>query len=89
MTIRKKLKAKIKTDTGFDIPDNAVFHRHSNLSWQQLTAGRLIWYWRIPADGSRLANEYTIGSSEKMTDLLKCPCIKLHKHAGQTELFSS
>ena len=74
--IRQKLIDKIKTDIDLDgfeyeLTSDLKIYRPT-LSWQQKTAGRMIWYWYI--------NGHVIGSSEKMTDLLKSKKLEVYKH---------
>ncbi len=81
--VRQKLIAKIKSDTDleFDINlDTKIFR--PTLSWQHKTVGRLVWYWMV--DG------LLIGSSEKMTDLLKSEKLEVYVPVwGVYELSSS
>jgi hypothetical protein len=68
--VRQNLIQKIKKDTGFKIQSDWEFRRPT-LSWQHRSAGRFIWFYYTD-------NGDIVGSSEKMTELLKCERIKLH-----------
>lgn len=87
-SIRQRLIDKIKTDCSGEligleekITADLPIHRPT-LSWQQKTAGRMVWYWYI--DG------YCIGSSENMKDLLKATKLEVYKPCfGDFEISSS
>lgn len=72
--VRQKLIEKIYKDTGFKIQPDWHFRRE-NLSWAHRSAGRFIWYYY--ADGGKI-----IGSSETMTELLKCERITLNTESN-------
>jgi len=80
MSIREKLKKKIKADTGFEVGEGKLY-RH-NLSWAHATAGRMKWYWLV--DG------VCVGSAENMRELLNSDKITIDQtNFGFVEFSSS
>ena len=85
-SIRQQLIDKIKKDVSLGgLEDQLNVNLKINrpyLSWQHLTAGRMVWYWYI--------NGHVIGSAENIKELLKSPklevCSPTH---GDYELSSS
>ena len=85
-TIRQQLIDKIKSDVDLCGLENELTVdlkiNRPTLSWQQKTAGRMIWFWYL--------NGHLIGSSEKTTDLLKSKKIEVYQPCvGDYELCSS
>lgn len=81
MSFRTKVIDKIKEDTGIEIPADSELVRN-NLSWNARSAGTFLWFFIIPGQNR------TIGSCEKMRDLMKSEKILFTHWSSDTELFS-
>jgi hypothetical protein len=80
--VRQKLIEKIEKDTGFSIHNGWKFERPT-LNWAHKSAGRMIWYYYTDRG-------IVVGSSEKMTELLRSEKIEMMTdHYGFVEFCSS
>jgi hypothetical protein len=84
-SIRDKLISKIKKECNLNGLENHLTKQlkifRPKLSWNDKTAGRMLWYWYI--DGR------IIGSAENIKELLKSPKLEVYRSSHGDYEFSS